>query len=305
MAKKLIDLGERKWIAENAVKKMGSKVQYNVMDIDKVVDRIMSDRAKEAMTPWVEIQPISEDVHKTPNRVATFQKDPITSVLYGIAIDEDNFGNIKWQKIQLHDHLSLNLDKRDDARIWAVIRFHPDIQGSPWQNQNPYYKIFDPIEQARIERGEVEAMKVAFDRIDKILDEPKAMVNFARYLGEELMENSNYEIVRGRLLQSARNYPYNFNKFWESKERSFGEFFESARALGIIINEADRGFLYKGVSLGLNRAEAVKMLGQDTTITSSISNELSEKDMVIKNVAKSLQVATANDKSGGDSEFVE
>ena len=303
--KKLIDLGERKWIAANAVKKMGSKVQYDVMDIDIVVERIMVDRKKEAMTPWVEIQPISEDVHKTPNRVATFQKDPITGVFYGIAIGEDNFGNIKWQKIQLHDHISLNLDKRDDARVWAVIRFHPDIQGSPWQNQNPYYKIFDPIEQARVERGEVESMKMAFDRIDKILDDPKAMVNFARYIGEELMENSNYEIVRGRLLSSARNYPYNFNKLWESNERSFGEFFESARALGIIINEADRGFLDKGVSLGLNRAEAIKMLGQDTTITNSISNELSEKDSVIKNVAKSLQIAKAGDESGDNKEFVE
>jgi len=289
MKNQLVSMDERRWIAEHAVQKMGSKVLYDVMDVDKVAAKIMEERKKELMTPWVEIQPISEDMHKMPNRVATFQKDPITGVLYGIAIEQDQFGNIKWQKVQLHDHLSLNLDKRDDARIWAVIRFHPDIKNSPWQNQNPYYKVFDPIEEARIEKGEIELMKLAFERVDKILDDPKSMVNFCRYLGVDLRENSNFEIVRGSLLKQAKNYPANFNKRWDSKNRSHGEFFESARALGIIINEADRGFLYKGVSLGFSRPDAIKYLSQDTTIMSEISNELSEKDVVIKNVARTIK----------------
>jgi len=267
---------------------MGKKILYDVMDVDKVAEKIMNERKNLAMTPWVEIQPISEDMHKTPNRVATFQKDPLTGVLYGIAIDQDDYGNIKWQKIQLNDHLSLNLDKRDDARIWAAIRFHPDIQGSPWQNQNPYYKIYDPVEEARVENDEIESMKVAFDRVNKILDDPKSMVNFARYLGIELRDNANYEIVRGSLLRSAKNYPLDFNKKWESKNRSYAEYFESARALGIILNEADRGFVYKGVSLGMSRQDAIKYLGQDTAIMTGISNELSEKDIVIKSVAKTV-----------------
>lgn len=294
MTKQLVTLEERRWIAKNAIQEMGSKIKYSVIDIDKVVIKIMEERKTESMTPYVEIQPISEDLHKTPNRVATFQKDPITGVLYGIAIDQDAFGNIKWQKIQLHDHLSLNLDKRDDARVWAIIRFHPDIKGSPFQNQNPYYKIYDPIEEARVERGEIESMKLAFDRVDKILDDPKSMVNFCRYLGVELRENANYEIVRGKLLKEAKNHPVDFNKKWDSKNRSHGEFFESARAVGIIINEADRGFMYKGVSLGLSRSDAIKYLSQDSTIMSSISNELSEKDIVIKNVSKTIKQVMAD-----------
>ena len=291
MGKLLVTMEERRWISTNAIQEMGSKIKYSVMDVDKVAAKIMAERKKELMTPWVEIQPVSEDLHKTPNRVATFQKDPITGVLYGIAIEQDNFGNIKWQKVQLHDHLSLNLDKRDDARVWAVIRFHPDIQGSPFQNQKPYYKIYDPIEEARIEKGEIESMKLAFDRVDKILPDPKSMVNFCRYLGVELRENANFEIVRGLLLKQARNYPLDFNKKWENKSRSHGEFFESARALGIVINEADRGFMYKGVSLGLSPADAIKFLSTDTTMMTAISNELVNKDIVIKNVSRTVKEA--------------
>jgi hypothetical protein len=303
--KELVSISERRWIAEHAVIEMGSKIKYKVMDIDKVISKIAEDRKSESMTPWVEIQPISEDMHKNRNNLTAFQKDPITGVYYGIAVGEDDFGNIRWQKIQLTDHMSLNLDKRDDAKIWAVIRFHPSIKGSPWQDQNPYYKIFDPIEQARVERGEIEMMKLAFDRIDKILNEPKAMVNFARYLGEELMENSNYEIVRGRLLSVARNHPYTFNQKWEDKTRSYGEYFESARALGIITNEADRGFIYKGIGLGFSSTEAIKYLSQDTSIMTAISNELADNDIVIKNVSKTIKsfLAKETNKKKEDEDF--
>lgn len=292
MIKELVSITERKWIAEFATIEMGSKIKYKIMDIDKVIDRIKENRSKMAMSPWVEIQPISEDMHKSPNRMPTFQKDPITGVYYGIPIGQDDFGNIQWQKIQLHDSISLNLDKRDDAKIWAVIRFHPDVQGSPWQSQNPYYKIFDPIDQARVESDEIESMKLAFDRIDTIIESPKSMVNFARYLGEELQENSNWEIVRGRLLSAAKNRPVDFNKKWENKNRGYAEFFESARALGVIQNEADRGFIYKGISLGISKEDAIKYLSQDTAVMTGISNELAEKDSVIKNVSLTLKTIT-------------
>ena len=293
--KQLVTIEERKWIAKHAVKEIGTTVKYLVMDVDKVVDKMMKDRENETMTPWIEIQPISEDMHKMPNKMPTYQKDPITGVHYGLLIDEDGFGNPRWQKPQLHDHVSLNLDKRDDAKVWAVLRFYPQIQGSPWQDDNPYYKIYDPVEDARVERSEIDAMKLAFDRVDLILDDPKAMVNFCRYAGEELAENSNYEIVRGKLLGRAKNYPFDFNRKWESKARSFGEFFQSARALGIIVNEPDRGYLFKGISLGLSSEEAIKFLGQDNAVMTGISNELADKDTVVKSVSKTMEKRTSAD----------
>lgn len=291
-SKQLVTIEERKWIAENATVEMGTKVKYRVMDVDKVVDRILLSRKNEAMTPYVEILPISEDLHKVPSRLPTFQKDPVTGVYYGIPIGEDDFGNPRWQKIQLQDNLSLNLDKKDDARIWAVIRFYPGLLGSPWQEQNPYYKVFDPIEKARADRNEVELMKTAFDHVDSVIKDPKAMVQFARFIGLELAENANYEIVRSKLLMEAKENPAEFIRKWDHKLRSYGEYFESARALGIIKSEPDRGFLFKGVSLGFSKEEAVKFLKNDTNVMTSISNELDEKDVVVRYVAKTLKKET-------------
>lgn len=316
MKKELVTLEERLWIAKNAVKMMGKTVQYKVMDLDKVVEDMQKKRLNNALSPYVEIQPISEDMHKVPNRMTTFQKDPITGVYYGIALDQDEFGNIKWQKIQLNDSLSLNLDRISDAKIWAVIRFHPDIEGSPWQTQNPYYKIYDPVATAVREGEEIDLMKTAFDRVDMILENPKEMVLFARYLGEELVENSNYKLVKAALLRYARHNPYDFNQKWTSKTKAYSEYFESAKALGIITNDINRGFLFRNISLGLSAEEAVRMLAKDPNILSSISTEISEKDIVIKNIQKEFDAEEkpANSKtakgkkevavsSGGNTDF--
>jgi hypothetical protein len=291
--KQLITIEERQWLAKNAVIQMGKNVKYPILDIMKAVERISDQRQKNTTSPWIEIQPISEDMHKMPNRVPTFQKDPITGVFYGIPLDQDEFGNIRWQKVQLHDKISLNLDRIDDAKIWAgVIRFHPDVQGSPWQIQNPYYKIYDPIETARSEGKEIENMKKAFERVDILVSNPKNMVFFARYLGEEFVENSNFELVQGALLRYARKEPLEFNRKWENKLRSFAEHFESAKAIGIITNDADRGFMFRNIGLGLNPEEVIKMLSQDTNIMSSINNELAEKDILIKRISEELKNGT-------------
>ena len=143
-------MAERQWIAKYAVIEMGDAIKTKVMNVDKVVERIVAMRAKNNMSPYVEIQPISPDMHKMPNKLATWQKDPITGVYYGIATGQDDFGNIRWQKIQLNDHLSLNMDRTNDAKIWTVLRFHPELLGSPWAKDSPYYKVYDPTEAAGV-----------------------------------------------------------------------------------------------------------------------------------------------------------
>lgn len=298
MKKELVTLEERLWIKEHAVKMMGKAVQIPVVDLDKVLERMNKMRKVNKLSPYIEIQPISEDMHKVPNRVATYQKDPITGVYYGIAIDQDEFGNIKWQKIQIQDSLSLNLDRTGDAKIWAVIRFHPDIQGSPWQLTNPYYKIYDPVATAEKESDEIDAIKLAFDRVDMILDKPKEMVLFARYLGEEFMDNANYKLVKGSLLRIARNNPEFFNQKWENKSRSYGEYFQTALALGIIVNDINRGYLFRNIQIGLSVEDAVRTISLDQNILSSIGNEINDKDNVLAIVSRDLLDEEKKSKKG-------
>jgi len=299
MKKVLVPLTERKWIAENAVKEMGKEVISKVIDLDKYIERIRAKRKANNLSPYIEIQPISPDQHKSPNKLPTFQKDPKYGVLYGIALSADPFGNIKWQKYQLGDMLSLNLDNENDAKIWAVMQFNPDIQGSPFQNDAPYYKIYDPVDEAMEEHQESLQMEQAFERVRKISSEPKQMVQFARYMGEEVMDNTNFEIVRGALLKFARHDAKRFNKRWENRARSFAEHFYSALALGVIEENVDGGYTFGNITLGLSKVEAVKFLAKDTTVMNSINTALETKDKAVLEVKKTIPKAGEDQKKDG------
>lgn len=283
--KKLVTLEERKWIAANAVRQLGTAIKFPVIDVGKAIEKIRADRASNNLSPYVEIQPISADMHKVPNKLATFQKDPITSVLYGIALNQDDFGNIRWQKIQLHDSMSLNLDKTDDAKIWCILRFYPELLGSPWQADRPYYKVYDPTDEAKAEMGIIALMRKAFGRIEMIQEKPSEMVLFARYLGEELMENSNENIVIGTLFRYAKNHPKEFNRKWDSKIRSYGERFYSGVAIGVITQDAERGFIFRNIGLGGSEEEAINFLSRDSNVMGSLNGDLAEKDVLVRSIS--------------------
>lgn len=294
--KLLVSIEERKAIQREMSLEFGTKIKYRVIDLDKAVQRIREERARFSLSPYIEIKPISPDMHKVPSKTNTFQKDPITGVLYGIPIDQDDFGNMRWQKIQIGDNLSLNLDNINDAKIWAVIRFNPDIKGSPFQTQNPYYEIYDPIEVARNEMGEVVHMKKAFDRIDDIKERPIDMVNFARFIGEEIRENASLDIIYNTLLSFARKYPEEFNKKWESRSRSFGEKFASAKAIGVITMDVDRGYVFRNIPLGLSDEDAIRFLSKDVNIMNSINSEVAEHDEVIKGIKREMEFKKKKEK---------
>jgi hypothetical protein len=288
MKKVLVTEAERRKIAAEATIMMGSKVTQKVIDINTVVKWIREERKNKNLSPYVEIQPISEDQLKNRSKTATFQKDPLTGVLYGIAISSDDFGNIRWQKIQVGDMLSLNLDNDNDAKIWSVLRFDPDIQGSPFQKENPYFKVYDPVDDALAEQAEIAAMQKAFERVAMLIKDPKRMVQFARYMGEELMDNTNYDIVYGALLKKARHQSALFNQRWESRARSYAEHFYSALALGIITESADGGFMFGNLPLGLSKADAIKFLSKDRVVMDSLSDELDRRDNAVQGVASTI-----------------
>lgn len=303
--KLLVTLDERKLIQREMSIEFGTKIKYRVIDLDKAVERIRSERARFSLSPYIEIKPISPDMHKTPSRSGTFQKDPITGVLYGIPIDQDEFGNMRWQKIQIGDSLSLSLDNINEAKIWAVIRFHPDIKGSPFQVQNPYYEVYDPIETARTEMGEVAAMKKAFDRIDKLEDRPIDMVMFARYLGEEIRENASVDIVYNTLLKFARSYPIEFNRKWESKSRAYGERFATALAIGVITQDVDRGYVFRNIQIGGTEEEAIRFLAKDMNVMNSINDRINEEDAVVIGMKKELAFREKQKKDKKADELIE
>jgi hypothetical protein len=300
----LVSMEERRWIAKHAVVEIGSEVKYKVIDINKAVERIREQRKSNNMTPYVIIEAINPQMQKTYNRMPTFQKDPVTDVLYGILTGQDSFGNPKWMKPQLQESLSLNLDLVNDAKLWAVLRFNSNIQGSPFQTENPFFKVMDPMAAARIENDEVKQMKLAFERVDILLKDPKSMVMFARYMGIDFVESSNFEIVESELLKKARLKPSFFNANWDRKGRAYIELYKSALALGVIRNELDKGYYYKDIRLGVTEEEAIRTISKDNNISSAINNTIMDEDKVISNVKLTINKNSANlaDINGEDFE---
>jgi hypothetical protein len=286
MSKLLVDMAERKWIAENATKEVGSQVKFRVIDLDKIIPKMQQQRREQSLPPFVIIQPISVDQHKVPNRMPTFQKDPVTGVFYGILIGVDTFGNPKWQRPVIQDGLSLDMENVNDVKMWSVLRFHPDIEGSPFQSSNPLYKVWDPAQEAKASINKNIAMKEAFELVDLIKDKPRDLVNFARFLGEDIHESSNYEIVYGLVLKVAAQDPYTFNRKFNSKLRGYAERFYSAVALGLVSNEPDLGYTFDHISLGLSDEDAIQKLTEDPRLMKSLSMKVIESDSVVYKMEK-------------------
>lgn len=281
MGKVLVTLAERKQIAEKFTKELGSNVKYRVMDVDTVARKIQTERKAQNLSTFIEIKPVSEDQFKVPMRLATFQKDPVTGVMYGIPAFVDDYGNIKWQKIQLNDAMSLNMENLNDAKIWAVIRFHPDVKNSPWQTQNPYYEIYDPVIEADAKDLRIEMMKKAFGYVDKLILDSAAMVMFARYLGAELHDQSNFKIVKSELLNYAEGNPKEFIEKYTSGVRKYHELLKTAIANAVVIESPDSGFMFKNIPMGYTEEEAVEFIKKDSAVAMGIADTIAKSDKVI------------------------
>lgn len=286
--KLLVTEGERRKIDEHFTMEVGEKVKYRVMDVDKVAAHIRDERKKAGHSEYIEIIPIQADQIKVPNRVSTFQKDPITGVLYGIVRGVDDFGNIQWQKPQLSDSLSLNIDNINDAKLWAVLRFHPEIKGSPFQKQNPYYKVYDPYDEALLQEKRLEYLRSAFDIVDKLCESSVGMVSFARHIGCDVRDNTNFKIIRSELNKEAERNPIGFVNEYQDRNRKYNEIFASGLALNIISEDVNGSFSYENISIGMTREEAIDYLKKDQNITMSIFSKIEKKDIAARNVASTV-----------------
>jgi hypothetical protein len=295
--KPLVSLQERLDIQKNMVEQIGTVIKYPVMDLKKVTEKIKADRKAANMSPYVEIRPISPDKYKDRSRLNTYQKDRKTGVYYGLPISVDEFGNIKWQKILMTDHMTLNLDNENDVKVWAVIRFHPSIKGSPFQEETPYYYVYDPVDEADANANRIENMEKAFAVVRELLKDPVLMVKFVRSLGVELQDNSNYKIVKSALYTEAEKNPVEFMNSYKDKEGQYKRLFHSAVAIGTIQEDSNSGFMYEKIPLGITEEDSINFLKKDGTLAMSIDEKVKQDDPVMKEVKKTKDEKEEEEKT--------
>jgi hypothetical protein len=180
------------------------------------------------------------------------------------------------------------MENLNDIKIWSVLRFHPDIEGSPFQRDYPIYRIWDPTDEAKSQINRNIAMKEAFKLTDLIKDKAKDLVNFARYLGEDVHSSSNHSIVYGMILKAAASDPYTFIRKWNNKTRGYAERFFSGVALGLINNEPDNGLVYRNITLGFSEEDAIQKLSEDPNLMKNLVMDISERDIVITKIDAEL-----------------
>lgn len=289
----LVTMDERTWIAGNAVQEMKNEnFTYKINDLDKMIKRIRTEREKAGMGMHIVVKPIKNSPFKTPSYGLTFQKDPITGVFYGIPNGKDQYGNPKWLRIPIGEYAQFDLNRDNDAKIWSVFRFHPSLKGSPFQGFNGARTVFeleDPGEEAKIEKAGLDQMRIAMERIDLILNKGKDLVNFARYLGENVNNKTGLSALQSAVIKYMRKDPVEFNKKWENSYRTYIESVYAGIDVGKIQDLPGSGIMYNNIPLGQSVEEAAEYLKKDRGMMEVIVHEIDKKDEVTKGIEEEIK----------------
>ncbi len=285
----LVSLDERKYLFKHCRKEMGKDITIDVLDIDKAVIYMREQRLKNGAAPYVVIKPIFENQYKEMRLSATYQRDDKTGLRYGIPLREDNFGTILWRKIRIVETETLRImDNLEDAKTWTVLRFHPKLKNSPWQQSNPIFEVFDPVRSAGKEIAKANSMKKAFEAIDKLSEKPADMLNFVRYMGEDFSEYTQMKIVNGTLNTLAMQDPIGFLTKFNNPSRAYYHVFHAAYQNGLFTEVPGQGYYYQNNPLGMEIPDVINTLKKDSVLISSIVGEIEEKDDALLSIVKEL-----------------
>lgn len=280
--KNLVTEKERRDILKNESLVVGEKYKFTVIDADKVGSRLVKERVANGESLHININPVGKvnNDRRVPHRGLTYQKDPITGVYYGLFIGLDRYDAPMWQKINMEEYLPLNLENDTDKKIWAVIRFHPLIKGSPFQADLPMYEILDPDEQSRKDLFRVELMKEAFNLVDKISENPRELVQFLRYMGEDVDNSNSLRITTSLASKIAMNSPEKIIASWKDKDRAIKQSIANAIKLGIIEEVPSKGFVFNNIPIGQEVSEVVYNLKNDMNLVTAIGRATNKADVL-------------------------
>ena len=271
---------------EMPTKEIGS-LKILVVDVDKVVSMIREDRKKKGLGMTILIQPIKEERFKDPFTSLTYSKDPVTGIHYGIVNKVYEDGNIKWTRININEDMNLNLERDTDAKFWAVLRMHHDVQGSPLNIEGKYepkLKIYDPEIQAAIDNNKVMEAYKAIEIANKF--KGSNLVRFSRLIDIPVSILSTPSVLHAQVLKFAYENPNEFNRIWNDTNRDYRETFKNAISVDVIRFDHSKGYYFGGFSLGVNEYLAVQFLRENPDVYVSIGQRLKSSDIVSKEFEK-------------------
>jgi hypothetical protein len=264
----------------------GANIPTDIIDVDKLA-KVMQDQRRannEAMI--IEVSPIIKKTKRDTNLGITNVKDPYNNVIYGIYAGLDSIKNIVWARIGLDNGITLNLDNINDAKRWVVIRMHPRIKGSPFENE-PLFEVNDPTIEAGRTYQKVEKTEKLFAMLRKM--NGVDIIDAMRYLGEPVNEQTTFKVAKARIYDLIlSNSEYVYQKM-TSKQKGMEAKILAAVEYGIVQEMPQEGFIYNEVPLGISMNDVINYFETNKTVRDSILSEIGQKDVISHNAQSEFE----------------
>lgn len=272
---------------------VGDRMKIKVIDSKKVGEYLLEKRLKANLSNIIELKAINPPKKKEFLHKITFVKDKDFGLYYGIYTGEDRFKNPSWLRIQFDKEYEVfNLNQTDDLQKFAVIVMHPIVAGTPFAYMGtPVFNVFDPKEKSIATMNKLDLLPKVSAFLNGLSG--KRLASFARYMGVDITEDTDPEIVKGTLAEIGINDPFDFVNKANVKDRLFAEIFANAIDVGVLVEDVEKGYLFNGVYLGATREEVISRIKTDSNVANGIMYETDKFDDVAQ---KFEQLVTTKEK---------
>lgn len=204
-------------------------------------------------------------------------KDRKTGVIYGIPDGiNPKTKQLEFRRIQIEDNEVLDLSIAEDAMKWVVIKNCPYVQGSPNLGSNkPIFKIVDQIKEAetylskRVIKRKAETIAEALTG-DELLEQ-------ARNLGLPT-KGISVPVLHMNVIKSAEQNPERFMEIWDSPNKLEISVLKRAIAVGLVIEDRMKGYLYNTIPLGFTEPAVVEYLREHPQVRQAIDMQSKKVD---------------------------
>ena len=214
---------------------------------------------------------------------------------------------IRWQRFQIGDFKTYNLNKFSDAAEWAVISRAPWLIGSPYQKGKPYFKKHDREADANeiIIKSTIRSKAMEIAGTIKIEEMCDMYRNFGRN-----PEGFSPNMLKAELIKIAERSPKEFVSLWDNANRSVITIFKRSEALGLITFDINKGgYMWKdSLSMGMTEESAIKFLTENKSIMANADLESKSRDGATKSyktLSKAEQDFFGEDAKDEDVELID
>lgn len=201
--------------------------------------------------------------------------DRDNDLYYGIPSGYDDKGKLIWKPIIVADDAVFDLTKTNDAEIWAVLRNHYSVEGSPFAKGKPKYKVYDKEKEANLFLAKDGLRRNAMEIARGLYGEN--LLEMCRAAGKDV-ESMSAPIMSMTIIDFADKNPDKFLQIWDNPSRK--ELFTFKRGISVGIINYDpvmSAYMYNGVTLGTSEPQAVEYLRKNPPFCQTIEMFAQEK----------------------------